>query len=319
MQVEFYRALWGVDEEYETLFPRLQKEGFAGVEVSLASIGYPDTSKTQRFTTLRKKHSLKFLCGVYTAWDNYIGEWAPYSVSEHLQQFKTEIAAAKELGACHCNSHSGGDDLSDEEAIDFFKGAIAISKVMGMTVSHETHRGRILYSPWRTYKFLKQLPELRLTLDLSHWVIVSERHVLSPSSPHYKSLLDLVASRVDHIHSRCSTTQSSQIDDPSATEGWDALCRAEFDAVWEHVWTVQRGMGTKVITMDVEYGPPDVEDGGYQRNIVWEVDAGKLDGEIGTQVVYAKRPVKLLKNLVLEEKQRQEKLFYDWAAKYPNL
>ncbi|TPX31531.1 hypothetical protein SmJEL517_g05153 [Synchytrium microbalum] len=308
MQVQFYRALWGVNEDFEVLFPRLQMQGFAGVEVSLSSMGWPDKSKTDRFSQLRLKYGLKFLAGLYTAWDNYIGDWAPKTVEEHLMQFKRELIAAKELGAFHCNSHSGGDNLSDDEAIQFFEGALAIEKEVGLTVSHETHRGRILYSPWRTYMLLKRLPTLRLTLDLSHWVVVSERFILNPTSPHYRQLLELVASRVDHIHARISTTQSSQIDDPEATDGWDPICREEFDAVWQFIWDVQRKAGKRVITMDVEYGPPEIDDGGYQRNVMWVAET------VNGQHVVKKRPAKVLNDLVVTEKSRLERKFSAWKS-----
>ena len=48
-----------------------------------------------------------------------------------------------------CDSPSAGkDDFTPSEADDLFAFCVAFEKEHGAVVHHETHRARILYSPW---------------------------------------------------------------------------------------------------------------------------------------------------------------------------
>ena len=38
--------------------------------------------------------------------------------------------------------------------------------VIGVTLAHETHRGRFLYSPWISRDFAPKYPDLRLVADI---------------------------------------------------------------------------------------------------------------------------------------------------------
>ncbi|KAK1249719.1 hypothetical protein MKX08_009722, partial [Trichoderma sp. CBMAI-0020] len=69
------------------------------------------------------------------------------------------------------------DDWSIEESIKFYKGTIKIDRELGVSgfVCHETHRSRSLFTPWVTRMILEAVPELRLTADFSHWMVVGER------------------------------------------------------------------------------------------------------------------------------------------------
>ncbi|KAK8870139.1 hypothetical protein IAR55_000709 [Kwoniella newhampshirensis] len=64
-----------------------------------------------------------------------------------------------------------------EESIEFYKGTLVVDAELGLAgmVCHETHRNRSCYHPLPTAQILRQVPELRLTSDVSHWVLVCER------------------------------------------------------------------------------------------------------------------------------------------------
>ena len=51
---------------------------------------------------------------------------------------------------------------------------VRISKQSGVPVYHETHRSRMLFAAHVARKFIEAKPDLRLTLDISHWCNVHE-------------------------------------------------------------------------------------------------------------------------------------------------
>lgn len=58
------------------------------------------------------------------------------------------------------------------ESLDFFSQATSYTKCAvpaGVSVYHETHRGRALYNPWVCRDLVRALPDLMLTADYSHW------------------------------------------------------------------------------------------------------------------------------------------------------
>lgn len=50
-----------------------------------------------------------------------------------------------------------------------------LERVLGVPVSHETHRGRALFNPFITAHLLNRFPDLYITADWSHWTVVCER------------------------------------------------------------------------------------------------------------------------------------------------
>jgi hypothetical protein len=140
--------------------------------------------------------------------------------------------------------NSGSDEMNESEAIEFFTGALAIEKELNVEVSHETHRGRILHSPFAFFRTIKALPELKITLDvftisyyaldlltklifkISHWVVVLER-VLDMDK------LFLVIKQTRHIHARIGTSQHAQISNPSEPA---SKAESKFIDFHQNVW-----------------------------------------------------------------------------------
>ena len=84
--------------------------------------------------------------------------------------------------------------------MDFFNKISEVEKNAGVIVGHETHRSRILYSPWVTRDLLPLIPaNINITADLSHWVTVAER---PPTDENLVEVVKMIAPRVRHIHSR---------------------------------------------------------------------------------------------------------------------
>ncbi|MFX7870800.1 sugar phosphate isomerase/epimerase, partial [Acinetobacter baumannii] len=77
---------------------------------------------------------------------------------------------------------------------------------------------------------VRQLPRLRYTADISHWVVVCERLLDDPLDD-----LTLFLERVHHVQARVGYAQGPQVPDPAAPEYAPEL--AFHQRIWETVWS----------------------------------------------------------------------------------
>ncbi|KNB18103.1 hypothetical protein FOXG_15740 [Fusarium oxysporum f. sp. lycopersici 4287] len=162
------------------------------------------------------------------------------------------LERAKILKPVKINAQSGGDYWSLDESVYFYQKTLGIDKELGLTglVSHETHRNRSLFTPYAAQYILPKVPELRVTADISHWVVVCER--LLDLGEEDREILDLLIPRVTHIHARIGTTQSSQCPEPE-----DPVFKEErefFERLWLRI-VKARSKDSDLITFVPEYGP----------------------------------------------------------------
>ncbi|KAH7169342.1 hypothetical protein DER46DRAFT_624555 [Fusarium sp. MPI-SDFR-AT-0072] len=212
-----FRTVWGVEsgkdfENWIPWFPDLKKQGYAGVEVDITD---RDVDNLQQ---LRKILD-----------DVGLGATVLISAVDH---------------------HS--DYWSLDESVYFYQKTLGIDKELGLTglVSHETHRNRSLFTPYAAKYILTKVPELRVTADISHWVVVCER--LLDLGEEDREILDLLIPRVTHIHARIGTTQSSQCPEPE-----DPVFKEErefFERLWLRI-VKARSKDSDHITFVPEYGP----------------------------------------------------------------
>lgn len=138
-----------------------------------------------------------------------------------------------------------------DEAVEFYSGTFAIDAELGLTgkVSHETHRNTALFNPYSTAAVLRRVPNLRITADFSHWVVVCER--LLDTHEEDKQMLSAVIPHVTHIHARMGTTQSSQCPDPTHEVFKEE--RRFFETVWKQIIDAT-ATASEPITFVPEYG-----------------------------------------------------------------
>jgi hypothetical protein len=188
-------------------------------------------------------------CRLYTGWTDYeYGKWKASSVCEHIAQFQDQIkillSVRDDQLPIHINCHSGCDSFSEDQATEFFK--IILQSDIKIPISHETHRGRILGSPWMCLRMIEKFKDLRITLDISHWNVVSERLI---SIDILKPVLD----RVDHIHARVGTHESPQVGNPRADY---ALSFTDYhELIWKNIWQIGIANAKRQFTITPEYGP----------------------------------------------------------------
>ena len=64
-------------------------------------------------------------------------------------------------------------------------------------IAHETHRGRIGFSPGNASKLFNLRPGMKITADLSHWVCVTESYL-----ENFQQALSEAIVRTEHVHAK---------------------------------------------------------------------------------------------------------------------
>ncbi|AZQ60418.1 sugar phosphate isomerase/epimerase [Maribacter sp. MJ134] len=234
-QLQFFQTSWGRTVSWDAFCEKTKASGYDGIETWLPS----DNEDRSELEKALAKYNLK------VAFLNGTNSSIPFkkSLSRYTANFKTLIA----LNPAYINSHTGNDFFTYEQNKAFIDAANTIAKENNIPIYHETHRGRFSYNLPDTKKYMKSIPELKLTLDISHWMVVHESLLLNKDEE-----LEEVLQRTHHIHARVGHAESPQVNDPEAPE-WKKAVDRHMD-IWEKVirlkWKTQ-----DVFTITTEFGP----------------------------------------------------------------
>jgi len=245
MRLDVYRSLWGVVGEGGAYGLHRIDEALAAIarsEAGYAGITGPILFAPGRgaFKERLDAHALEVIPQILTSGD---------TVDEHLQSFREQLEMASEIPHVHSNAQTGSDRFDDDDAERFLREALRMQRDMGLRVAHETHRGRILFHPRPTRRWLDRFEELELSCDFSHWCVVCERLVDDEVE-----VVRACAERALNIDARVGFEEGPQVADPRAPEVEPAL-RAH-ERWWDAVWDAQQARGLKVSTLVPELGPP---------------------------------------------------------------
>ena len=242
MQCDLFKTLWGHTGSFEDAALLASAANFTGIE---APAPEHDDQRDELAQVLRR-HGLRYIAEICTT-----GSYVPdrhATPQEHLQSLEHKIQRSLPLEPAFFNVMGGCDAWPLDVQIDFFGQALALADRLGVVCSFETHRGRSFFNPWVTRDVLRALPELRITCDFSHWVVVCERLMDSE----WETILE-VAERAHHIHARVGYDQGPQVPHPAAPEYAEAL--ASHERCWQAIWASQARRGYQRTTMTPEFGP----------------------------------------------------------------
>jgi hypothetical protein len=231
MKLEVFKALWGMTGPLAEQMDRIAEAGYDGVEAWIAD-GLPSPAN---LVSLAEAHGLKWI--VATAVPDV----------DHLDSMLSRLA---DYGPVKINLQSGRDSMTREEGSRYFERALKVESLIGIPVTHETHRGKLLFTPWDAAYYLRAFDTLHINADYSHWVNVCER---LPDDQ--AEALALANERVRHIHGRVGYEEGPQVPDPAAPEYASQL--AWHERQWLEVWNHRESAGAADFTFTPEYGPPN--------------------------------------------------------------
>ena len=160
-----FRHLWGVFQPLAQAAARFQQAGYAGLEAN-----FGNAAERRTAVQILGDFGLKNVALVAT-------QPSPdrmTDVSAHLRSLERGLQEALETGPLCINVQAGYDAWMERDVLQFFEATAVLVADVGVPVGFETHRGRCLSTPWQTAAVLGAVPDIRLTLDLSHWVLIRD-------------------------------------------------------------------------------------------------------------------------------------------------
>ena len=242
MRLEIFRTLWGYRGSWQQALDEALGAGFDGIEARI-----PETAAQRAINArLLREQNVPYIATLFTS--TPVLPRQSDSPQVHLEDLRIKLDWAAELGPRLVNVLPGNDRWALSEQVDFFGRAAELALACGLHVCFEIHRGRSLYSPWVTLDVIRQVPELRFTSDISHWLVTCERLLDDPADD-----LSAFIERVDHIQARVGYDQGPQVPHPGAPEYAEAL--AFHQRHWESIWSSQEKRGLQTTTLTPEFGP----------------------------------------------------------------
>lgn len=227
MKVKFYKTLWGMGGSLDEQLTLIKGAGYDGWE---------DWIKPHfEIKKAAETQGLEYLAMV---------------AGNDPEQFKRDLNEAFDGGCVKVTVHAGSAAWTYEQGAKFFEAVLPTVKAMPFQVNFETHRGRMLYEPISTAKYLKEFPDLYLCADLSHWTVVTESMLGG-----FGEALDLAISRSRHIHTRVGHEEGPQVPDPRVPQ-WENHVKS-FEAMWDRIKLAHEKRGDSLLTIDPEFGPPN--------------------------------------------------------------
>jgi len=284
MKPRFFKTLWGHAGSISEAAAQAAHAGFDGLEGPFPV----ELEARTAFLEALAEHDLDFIAEISTT--GYATPEPGATVAQHLDAFTRRLDAALPAQPLFFSTMAGSDLWTFRESVEFLGRAWEIAQDRGVRVGFETHRSRSLFHPIRTRELLAELPPIELTLDFSHWCVVTERLVLDE----LPDVLALCAARALHIQPRIGYDQGAQVPDPRAPEY--AYAVEAHLRWWRAIWDGQRRRGFTTVTMTPEFGPD-----------------GYLQCEPFTQ-----RPVADLWELNVWTADRLRREFAEWISSQPS-
>lgn len=232
MKTHFFCPRWGSESMgWELFFEKVKMAGYDGIELGIG--GNTTTPETDKIWNLAEKHHLMLIAQHY---DTLTPDF-----DRHLDTYHLWLEKIKPYPVYKINSQTGKDFFSFEQN----KKLIELGCQYG--VVHETHRGKFSFAAHITRQFLENIPTLKLTLDISHWVCVAES--LLEDQP---EALALALQRTEHIHGRIGFQQGPQIPDPRV-EAWSEILNQH--CLWWDQVAARKKAADEPLTITPEFGP----------------------------------------------------------------
>ncbi len=169
-----------------------------------------------------------------------------------LDDVRRTLTQARRLGADFVFAHPLTPYVPLDEAVVFLRESQRLAAEAGLVQFTETHRGNIPESLNQALALLELMPELTLTGDFSHAVVIGEFYGWEDERAVER--MNPVLARVGHLHGRVSNGEQVQVD---VGDGSGETAQF-FVKIWARAmahWRDGAGPGD-VLPFAAELGPP---------------------------------------------------------------
>lgn len=218
---------WTLDEK----LARVKAAGFEGVECWLS----PEDEQAHKAAL--DAHGLRLTLGHH-----------PFT----LDEVRGTVAQAVRLGADFVFAQPLHPYVPLAEAVPFLREARHIAYDNGLPFFVETHRGNIPESLNQALMLIEQMPEVRFTGDLSHFVVIGEFYGWEAEGALERMMP--VLKRTSHLHGRISNGEQVQVDVGDGT-GETPQFFVRLWAAAMRCWLQDAGSGD-IFPFASELGPP---------------------------------------------------------------
>ena len=253
-----YQSMWamerrrpdGLEWSLDDKLAMIRDAGFDG-----AGVRFSDRSFVKPVTDFLRAHGMS---------------WQAQAYPQTVDDLKPIIEHVLEFGADHLNVQPDVRPYRLEECFPLIDGWRKLAADAGIKMQIETHRNRMTTDLLFTLQLLDHYPDLRLTGDLSHYVV--GREFWYPMTDADQALMHRIINNCWGFHGRVASREQIQLQlNFQQHQGWVAV----FMAWWERgfrQWRDKAGPN-ETLTFLCELGPAEYAmtgADGYELSDRWE-------------------------------------------------
>ncbi|WP_194777653.1 sugar phosphate isomerase/epimerase family protein [Pararhodonellum marinum] len=236
MKLLFFCPLWGSESmPFEQFLHQVKDAGYDGVEMSFPLEEKERDAKAE----LIDSFGLKLIAQHWETVDR--------DFDLHRRNFELRLCNLAKTQPLFINSQTGKDYYSFDQNRALFDLAKGIEKETGIPIVHETHRGKWSFAAHITKAYLAQLPDLKITLDFSHWCVTAESFLKDQ-----KDAVEQAIRAAAHLHARVGYSEGPQVPDPRVSV-WEPALNHHLNW-WDQV--IESNKNQKFFTVTPEFGAP---------------------------------------------------------------
>ncbi len=243
MDIKFYAPRWGSEAlSWANFTAKAVEDGFDGIEV------FPLQTLYEKDALLASVEESGLELALLHSEMKEGKDFEAYKLALKRNLYTLASYQTNTVKPKFINSHTGREYYTRDQMAECFAICNSVSKEIDIPIIHETHRNKWAYAAHIVQSYLQQFTDVRLALDISHWVCVSESYLEDQGDA-----VELAVQHTDHLHARVGHPQGPQVTDPRAPENAEAL---EHHLAWWDKWISHRKQkGSDVCTITPEFGP----------------------------------------------------------------